>query len=66
MYFYFNNKKIYSKQNFSIRELLAFLDINVGLITLEYNSFVYPKEFWVNTIIKNQDKITIVTIVGGG
>jgi sulfur carrier protein len=66
MYFFINGQKYYSKQELSILELIKYFNYNTSLLVLEYNNFIYNKEKWTNTFIKDKDKIEIITIVGGG
>ena len=66
MYFFLNGQQYYTKQNFSILELIKYFNYNTSLLLLEYNNFIYNKERWTNTFIKDKDNIEIITIVGGG
>ena len=65
-YFYVNDKKVFSTQNFNVMDLIRFLNFNVDLIVIEYNRLILPKSLWRETFIKNQDEVEFVTIVGGG
>ena len=65
-YFYINDRKIFSGQSFSVNDLLIFLNLNIDLIVIEYNKIILPKSLWKQTVIKNNDEIEFVTIVGGG
>tara|TARA_B100000683_G_scaffold201687_1_gene195001 strand:+ start:585 stop:788 length:204 start_codon:yes stop_codon:yes gene_type:complete len=65
-YFYINDRKIFSDQSFSVNDLLIFLNLNIDLIVIEYNKIILPKSLWKQTVIKNNDEIEFVTIVGGG
>ena len=65
-YFYINDRKIFSDQSFSVNDLLIFLNLNIDLIVIEYNKIILPKSLWKQTVIKNNDEIEYVTIVGGG
>jgi sulfur carrier protein len=53
-------------QNISLPDLLASLDFNPRLIALEYNGEILHRQYWDSTIIQNDDRLEIVTIVGGG
>jgi thiamine biosynthesis protein ThiS len=46
--------------------LLVFLNLNIDLIVIEYNKIILPKSLWKLTMIKNNDEVEFVTIVGGG
>nr|YP_010337367.1 thiamine biosynthesis protein S [Pulvinaster venetus]UNJ16952.1 thiamine biosynthesis protein S [Pulvinaster venetus] len=52
--------------NMSINELLQYLDFDINLIIVEYNSQIIPKNKLNATNVKHNDKLEIVTIVGGG
>ena len=65
-YFFFNGHEYYVESTLSILNLIFYFNYNTSLFILEYNNSIYTKENWVNTFIKNNDKIEIITIVGGG
>ena len=50
----------------SLPELLEQIGMNPRLIAIEYNGEILHRQFWVETRIKNGDRLEIVTIVGGG
>lgn len=64
--FFLNGQKYQSSDEFTILEFINYFNYNSSLLVLEYNNFICPKENWNKIIIKNNDKIEIVTIVGGG
>ena len=64
--FYVNDRKIFSDQSFSVSDLLVFLNLNIDLIVIEYNKIILPKSLWKQTVIKDNDEVEFVTIVGGG
>lgn len=45
---------------------LEHLGTNPRLVAVEYNGEILHRQFWENTIIKEGDRLEIVTIVGGG
>lgn len=47
-------------------DLINYFNFNDSLLVLEYNNSISDKKNWKKIFIKNQDKIEIVTIVGGG
>ncbi len=47
-------------------DLLNYFNYNSSLLVLEYNNFVCNKKNWDKILINENDKIEIVTIVGGG
>ena len=50
----------------SLPELLEQIGMNPRLIAVEYNGEILHRQFWLETKIKNGDRLEIVTIVGGG
>ena len=64
--FFLNGEKYYIKRNINILELVNYFNYNTSLLVLEYNNLICNKKNWNNILIKNNDKIEIVTIVGGG
>jgi sulfur carrier protein len=53
-------------ENLFLPILLQSLGFNLRLIALEYNGEILHRQYWDNTIIKNGDRLEVVTIVGGG
>jgi sulfur carrier protein len=47
-------------------DLLEQLGLNPRLIAVEYNGEILHRQFWADTEIKANDRLEIVTIVGGG
>lgn len=64
--FSFNGKEYISENSFTISDLLRYFNYNLSLIVVEYNNSICLKEKWEKTYISNNDKLEIVTIVGGG
>nr|YP_009369881.1 thiamine biosynthesis protein [Boldia erythrosiphon]ARO90569.1 thiamine biosynthesis protein [Boldia erythrosiphon] len=52
--------------NTSLKKILEYLDFDMRLVIVEYNSEIISKEKLDSINMKNQDIIEIVTIVGGG
>jgi len=65
-YFFFNGQKYSTNHDLTILELVQYFDYNTSLLVLEYNNLICSKKNWNNIFINNNDKIEIVTIVGGG
>lgn len=53
-------------ENITLFDLINYFNFNNSLLVLEYNNLICDKKTWKEIYIKNQDKIEIVTIVGGG
>ena len=65
-YFFLNSQKYFTKSEIKISDLINYFNYNTSLFVLEYNSLICNKKNWNQIQIKNNDKIEIVTIVGGG
>lgn len=65
-YFLLNGQQYYTNYNLTIIELVKYFDYNISLLILEYKNTIWEKKNWNTTRIQNNDRIEIVTIVGGG
>ena len=65
-YFSLNGQSYYTTQNLTLLDIITYFNYNNSLLVLELNQFVYNKKKWGQTFIKNNDKLEIVSIVGGG
>jgi len=65
-YFYLNGQKFCIEHDLSISDLIEYFNYNTSLLVLEYNNLICNKKNWAKIFIQNEDKIEIVTIVGGG
>jgi len=54
------------QENLSLPRLLEYLGYNPRLVAVEYNGEILHRQNWEKTIIKEGDKLEVVTIVGGG
>ena len=52
--------------NLTMIGLFEFLNMNPRLVAVEYNGEILHRQFWTETMIKEGDRLEIVTIVGGG
>ncbi len=50
----------------NLPNLLLQLGYNPRLVAVEYNGEILHRQFWEHTKIKQNDRLEIVTIVGGG
>ena len=64
--FILNGQTYYTEQDINLFDLINYFNYNGYLLVLEHNNLIQHKKNWKNIFIKNQDKIEIVTIVGGG
>ena len=67
-YFFFNGEKYYTHSKVTLYELLKYFNYPIfnSTFIIEYNKLIYPESEWNKIIIKSNDKIEIITIVGGG
>jgi len=61
-----NGQQYSIKQEITLSDLIHYFSYDSSLLVLEYNNVICNKKNWGNIYIKHQDKIEIVTIVGGG
>lgn len=61
-----NGQSFTCEANLFLPQVLEQLNFNPRLIAIEYNGEILHRQYWENTPIKQEDKLEIVTIVGGG
>lgn len=64
--FFLNGQKYYTSNNITIFDLIHYFNCNSYLLVLEYNNLICNQKNWNRILVKEDDKIEIVTIVGGG
>jgi sulfur carrier protein len=64
--FFLNGEQYFTRYELNILELITYFNYNASLFVLEYNHKICEKKNWDKILLKNNDKIEIVTIVGGG
>jgi sulfur carrier protein len=64
--FFLNGQKYITTYNPTISDLIDYFGYNKSLLVVEYNQFICNKTEWDKILIQKNDKIEIVTIVGGG
>nr|YP_009497104.1 thiamine biosynthesis protein S [Psammoneis obaidii]AWT39817.1 thiamine biosynthesis protein S [Psammoneis obaidii] len=64
--FFVNGNTYHTQDEITLFDLLNYFNYNDSLFVLEYNNLICEKKNWDNILIKNNDTIEIVTIVGGG
>jgi sulfur carrier protein len=64
--FFLNGEKYQIKDEINLLDLINYFDYNRSLFVLEYNNSICNKKNWGQIYIEDNDKIEIVTIVGGG
>ena len=50
----------------SLATVVALLANNPQLVVVEHNGLIAPRSRWDNIVVKDDDTLEIVTIVGGG
>ena len=61
-----NGQKYYLDKYISLMDLITYLNYNQRLVVIEYNRLICPSKTWAKIVLKKNDKIEIITIVGGG
>ena len=64
--FFLNGEQYLIQERITLLELINYFNYNSSLLVLEYNNLICNKKNWGKIYITNNDKIEIVTIVGGG
>jgi sulfur carrier protein len=64
--FLLNGEKYHSESTITLLDLINYFDYNTSLLVIEYNNSICNKKNWNKISIDENDKIEIVTIVGGG
>ena len=64
--FFLYGQKYYTQDQITVFDLISYFDYNTSLLVLEYNNLICAKKNWDKIFVTNNDKIEIVTIVGGG
>nr|YP_010283144.1 Thiamine biosynthesis protein [Nitzschia traheaformis]ULD15908.1 Thiamine biosynthesis protein [Nitzschia traheaformis] len=64
--FLLNGETYYTTQKINLFDLLIYFSYNDTFLVLEHNRLLCDKVNWNSTFLQDQDRIEIVTIVGGG
>ena len=64
--FFLNGEKYAIQDKITLLELIQYFNYNTSLLVLEYNNSICNLKNWNKIYIQDNDKIEIVTIVGGG
>lgn len=66
--FFLNGQKyhINTQYKITLQDLIFYFNYNTSLLVLEYNNLICTEKNWENILIDNEDKIELITIVGGG
>ena len=64
--FSLNGQEYYTQHDITLFDLITYFNYNLSLLVLEYNNLICNKKDWNSIFVTKNDKIEIVTIVGGG
>lgn len=64
--FFVNGIKYSTDQLITISQLLLYFNYQSTLFIIEHNNLICHQKNWLNTTLKTDDRIEIITIVGGG
>jgi len=64
--FFLNGEEYCTDKTINLSDLIVYFNYNSSLLVIEYNNFICTKTNWNTIFITNNDKIEMVTIVGGG
>ena len=64
--FFFNGEEYYSSKTITLCELIQYFAYQSPLFVIEHNNFICHKNKWSKILIQKNDRIEIITIVGGG
>ena len=64
--FFLNGKKFLIKKNITLKEIINYFDYSTSIYIVEYNNLICSKDKWEFIKITLNDKIEIISIVGGG
>ena len=64
--FSINGEYYYINENINLLELVLYFQYNDSLLVLEYNGSICNQKNWKKILIQKDDKIEIISIVGGG
>lgn len=65
-HFVLNGEKYLISENLTLADLIHYFGYNSSLLVVEYNHLICSQKQWAKILIQNNDRIEIVTIVGGG
>ena len=61
-----NGKKVVIKSNYSLFDLLKKYKLINKKVAIEHNGIIIPKVNYKKKFLKNNDKVEVVTFIGGG
>lgn len=64
--FFLNGQQYRSYNKLTLQKILNYLNYKNNIFIVEYNNMICYQKDWNSQKIYNNDKIEIITIVGGG
>jgi thiamine biosynthesis protein ThiS len=64
--FFLNGHEFFMFEDKTISEILEYFNYQNSLFVIEYNNLICDQTEWSHIKISSNDKIEIITIVGGG
>lgn len=64
--FFLNGQKFSTNHNLTICDIINYFNYPTSLLVLEYNNLICNEIDWNKISIQDNDKIEVITIVGGG
>lgn len=64
--FFFNGEEYFTDTTITLVDLITYFNYHSAIFVIEYNNFICEKNKWKDITIQDNDKIEIITIVGGG
>lgn len=61
-----NGEPFHCMHSMSIHAIISYLDLDTEFSLIEYNNEIIQEDQWRQIILQPQDKLEIITIVGGG
>lgn len=61
-----NGEPFVCSASMKLIDLLSYLDFNIKLVAIEYNTQILSNPALSKIVLKHSDNIEVVTIVGGG
>jgi thiamine biosynthesis protein ThiS len=65
-YFFLNGEQYYTTSRLTLLNIIKYFHYSTSFFVVEYNNLICNKNNWDKIYLENNDKIEIVTIVGGG
>jgi len=66
MRIYVNGVETVITTTISVNELIAQKGLNPDHVVIEYNMDILPREKWKQSHLQDEDRLEIITFVGGG